>query len=145
VAPRRSRRGRASVIAGAAGAEDEAGASANGHLLYYAMSPASDTALRYAGDTQPVALHELADGGGGGGGARRPTVLLKTSGAFRTPQWLPRPQRRASTPAPLAATTAETDGELVLLRCSRAGGSRRRRHARPGRAAHGARGAVTRR
>ena len=135
---------RASVIAGAPGAEDESGAFAGGHPLYYAMSPAGDTALRYAGDTQRVALHDLADGGGGGGGARRPTVLLKTSGAFRTPQWLPRPQRRASTAPPLAAPTAEADGEVVLLRCSRAGGSWRRRHARPGKAAHGARGAVTR-
>ena len=106
---------RASVISGASGADNEAAAFAVGHPLYYAMSPAGDTALRYAGDTQRVALYDLADGGGGGGAAGSPTVLSTTSCAHCTHQWLPLPQRRVGTPQPLAAPTAEGEGELVLL------------------------------
>jgi len=106
---------RASVIAGASGADNEAAAFEGGHPLCNAISPAGATTLRYAGDTQRVSLYDLADGAGGGGAARSPTVLSTTSGASRTPQWLPLPQRRAGTPQPLAAPITESEGELVLL------------------------------
>jgi len=113
--PGRSCRVRASVIAGASGADNEAAAFEGGLTLSYAMSPAGTTALRNRGDTQRVSLYDLADGAGGGGAARSPTVLSTTSGASRTPQWLPLPQRRAGTPQPLAAPTTKSEGELVLL------------------------------